>query len=102
MIGVSQLSQYEAAALYPDATSDAIDIVATGLWLEHVLQVYTSCMVSLVGLSQGSESILNSFPLSKVTLAVWDWIVCLPGKAWDLSLHCRYPRLSFSSPIDHS
>ncbi|KAE9395171.1 hypothetical protein BT96DRAFT_885839 [Gymnopus androsaceus JB14] len=59
MIGVSQLSKYEAAALYPDETSDIVETVAVGLWLVHVLQVYTSCMV---------------------TLAVWDWLACLPAE----------------------
>lgn len=63
MIGVSQLSKYEAAALYPDETSDIVETVAVGLWLVHVLQVYTSCMVSLVVPSRFPKSILTTVSL---------------------------------------
>ncbi|KAL0576531.1 hypothetical protein V5O48_005451 [Marasmius crinis-equi] len=55
LAGISQLTRNVAYAAVgtEDASAEA---VATGLWLLHVLQVYTSCMVAL---------------------AVWDWLVCL-------------------------
>ncbi|KAF9064993.1 hypothetical protein BDP27DRAFT_1366802 [Rhodocollybia butyracea] len=57
MFGIPPLYVAEAAGLYPGAPEATVELIATGLWFVHVLQVYTSCMV---------------------TLAVWDWLVCLP------------------------
>ncbi|KAK7043107.1 hypothetical protein VNI00_008461 [Paramarasmius palmivorus] len=55
MLGVSSLT-YAIAGAITDGEPVTVELVATGLWLIHVLQVYTSAMV---------------------TLAVWDWLACL-------------------------
>ncbi|KAJ8078145.1 hypothetical protein PM082_000351 [Marasmius tenuissimus] len=57
-MGLQGISQLYRNVAYAAVGGDPLlaEPTATGLWLIHVLQVYTSCMV---------------------TLAVWDWISCL-------------------------
>ncbi|KAH9853272.1 hypothetical protein C2E23DRAFT_728942 [Lenzites betulinus] len=75
MSGMYEVNQIAAASLGADAVTT--EAIATAFGLLHVLQVYTSCMMSI---------------------AVWDWLACLKGEhsrtiylfEWDVIWNSRW------------
>lgn len=75
MSGMSAVN-LAAASTVSNGDPELMQTIAEGLQLIHVLQVYTSSMVSLLMLCK--DNTLNG--KSQMALAVWDWLVCIRGQ----------------------
>jgi hypothetical protein len=75
---MSGMSAVNVAAASTVSNGDPVlmQSIAGGLQLIHILQVYTSSMVSFFGVAQSS----TFDERSQMAVAVWDWLVCIRGQ----------------------